>query len=82
MEQEILEELKKIYKDCKIDVQFIDFRKYKINVDFELNGYITKHIEIIYDYNVNFTKDYNISIILYRIDKQIINAFKREVINE
>lgn len=78
MDDIILDELKKIYKDCKIDVQFIDFRKYKINIDFELNGYITKHIEIIYDYNVNFTKDYNISIILYRIDKQIIKIFRRD----
>lgn len=75
MEQEILEELEKIYKNLKIKVEFIDFRKYKIILEFTVNKY-----EFIYTYNVNFTKDYNISIICYNIDKQIIKHFKKEEI--
>ena len=75
MEQEILEELEKIYKNIKIKVEFIDFRKYKIILEFTINK-----CEFIYTYNVNFTKDYNISIICYNIDKQIIKYFKKEEI--
>ena len=75
MEEQIKEELEKIYKDCKIFVDFIDFRKYKIRVIIDRQ----KEFEIEYVWNVNFTKDYNISIILYNIDKRIINLYKQEV---
>lgn len=76
MEEQILEELKKIYKYLYIDVKFVDFRKYKIEVR-ALDEY-TEGFEFIYQWNVNFTKDYNISIILYNIDKRIINLYKKE----
>ena len=75
MEQEILEELEKIYKNFKIEVEFIDFRKYKIIIEIDTNK-----CEFEYVYNVNFTKDYNISIICYNIDKQIIKYYKKEEI--
>lgn len=75
MEEQIKEELEKIYKDCKIFVDFIDFRKYKIRVIIDRQ----KEFEIEYKWNVNFTKDYNISIILYNIDKRIINLYKKEM---
>lgn len=75
MEEQIKEELEKIYKDCKIFVDFIDFRKYKIRVIIDRQ----KEFEIEYKWNVNFTKDYNISIILYNIDKRIINLYKKEI---
>lgn len=75
MEQEILEELEKIYRNIKIEVEFVDFRKYKIILGFNINK-----CEFEYTYNVNFTKDYNISIICYNIDKQIIKYFKKEEI--
>ena len=74
MEEQIKEELEKIYKDCKIFVDFIDFRKYKIILEIG-----TKKCEFEYVYNVNFTKDYNISIISYNIDKRIINLYKKEI---
>ena len=77
MEQEILEELEKIYKNFKINVEFVEFRKYKIILEIETN-----RCEFVYTYNVNFTKDYNISIICYNIDKKIIEYYKREVTNE
>jgi len=75
MEEQIKEELEKVYKDCKIFVDFIDFRKYKIRVIIDRQ----KEFEIEYKWNVNFTKDYNISIILYNIDKRIINLYKKEI---
>lgn len=75
MDQEILEELEKIYKNFNIKVEFIDFRKYKIILEIDTN-----RCEFVYTYNVNFTKDYNISIICYNIDKQIIKYFKKEKI--
>lgn len=74
MEEQIKEELENIYKDCKIFVDFIDFRKYMITVIIDRQ----KEFEIEYVWNVNFTKDYNISIILYNIDKRIINSYKKE----
>lgn len=77
MEQEILEELEKIYKNFKIEVEFIDFRKYKIMLEID-----RKKCEFEYLYNVNFTKSYNISIICYKIDKLILQYYKREVTNE
>lgn len=75
MEQEILEELEKIYQNIKIEVEFVEFRKYKIILEIDTN-----RCEFIYTYNVNFTKDYNISIICYNIDKQIIKYYKKEEI--
>ena len=79
MDDEILEELKKIYKNLYIEVEFVDFRKYKIICKLPI---IEETIDFTYTYNVNFTKDYNIDIIKYNIDKQIIKCYKREVINE
>ena len=73
MDLEILDELEKIYRNFKIDVEFIDFRKYKIILEIE-----EKICEFEYIWNVNFTKDYNISIICYNIDKQIIKYYKKE----
>ena len=73
MEQEILEELNKIYKNFKIEVEFVDFRKYKIILEIENNT-----CEFEYIWNVNFTKEYNISIICYNIDKQIIRYYKKK----
>ena len=78
MDLEILEELEKIYRNVKIEVEFIDFRKYKIICKLPI---IEEIFDFTYTYNVNFTKDYNIDIIKYNIDKQIIKCYKREEIN-
>lgn len=77
MEQEILEELEKIYRNIKIEVEFVEFRKYKIILKIST---INKESETSFEYvyNVNFTKDYNISIICYNIDKKILQYFKKE----
>ena len=80
MDLEILDELKKKYKNLYIDVKWVDFRKYKIEVR-ALDEY-TEGFDFIYIYNVNFTKEYNMSIICYNIDKKIVEMYKREVTNE
>lgn len=79
MEEEILEELEKIYKDFKLEVEFVEFRIYKVKITIQLS-YKEKIIEYTHKWDVNFTKSYNISIICYNIDKRIIESFKKEVL--
>ena len=77
MEEEIEDELKKKYKNLYIEVNWIDFRQYKIICKLHKTE---ETFDFIYTYNVNFTKDYNISIICYMIDKKILQYFKKEEI--
>lgn len=74
MEEEIEDELKKKYKNLYIEVNWIDFRQYKIICKLHKTE---ETFDFIYTYNVNFTKDYNISIICYNINKKIIEYYKR-----
>lgn len=77
MEQEILDELEKIYDNCKIEVEFVDFRLYKIKFEIHLlNG--EHHIIYIYKWDINSTKNYNLSKICYNIDNEIKKIFKKE----
>lgn len=75
MEEEIEDRLQEIYTNIKIEVEFVDFRQYKIICKLPKTEEI---FDFIYTYNVNFTKDYNISIICYMIDKKILQYFKKE----
>ena len=77
MEEEIEDELKKKYKNLYIEVNWIDFRQYKIICKLSKTE---ETFDFIYTYNVNFTKDYNISIICYNINKKILQYFKKEEI--
>lgn len=77
--EEILDKLDERYKGFLFDVDFVDFRKYKIT-GYELSTEELHKIEFVYTYNVNFTFDYNMSIICYNIDKQILKLFKKEEI--
>ena len=74
MELEIEDRLQEIYKNIKIEVEFVDFRKYKIICKLPI---IEEIFDFIYTYNVNLTKDYNIDIIKNNINKQIIKSFER-----
>lgn len=74
MELEIEDKLQEIYKNIKIEVEFVDFRKYKIICKLPI---IEEIFDFIYTYNVNLTKDYNIDIIKNNINKQIIKSFER-----
>ena len=77
MEEEIEDELKKKYKNLYIEVNWIDFRQYKIICKLPKTE---ETFDFEYTYNVNFTKDYNISIICYNINKKILEYFKKEEI--
>ena len=75
MEQEILDRLDEEYDyDIVFDVEWIDFRIYKIYIYLSENKYATFE----YKYNVNFTFDYNMSIIIYMIDKKIKEFYKNK----
>lgn len=74
MDLEIEDKLQEIYKNIKIEVEFVDFRKYKIICKLPI---IEEIFDFIYTYNVNLTKDYNIDIIKNNINKQIIKSFER-----
>ncbi len=74
MEQQIKEELEKVYKYIGIEVNFIDFRNYKIIICTDKMEEIDSFV---YNYNVNYTLEFNISIIIDIIDKIIIKLFKK-----
>ncbi len=72
MEEEIQEELEKIYT-IPIEVKWRDFRIYDVYFTIDKNvGSIT------FIYNVQSTKDYNISNICQKIDNEIVKIFKKE----
>lgn len=73
MEQEILSELKRIYKYIQINVEYNDIRQYLIIA--KINKYETKFI---YIYDAKLTFDANISTIEQEIDKRIIKYYKGE----
>lgn len=73
MEQEILSELKRIYKYIQINVEYNDIRQYLIIA--KINKYETKFV---YIYDAKLTFDANISKIEQEIDKRIIKYYKGE----
>lgn len=72
MEDEIKEELEKRYKNLKIEVRFIEFRKYFIEIKLMDKILINK-----YTWDNHLTFDGNINILEYSIDDFIIRCFKR-----
>lgn len=75
MEQQILDRLDEEYDyEIVFDVEWIDFRIYKIYMYLSEKKYATFE----YKYNVNFTFDYNMSIIMYMIDKKIKEFYKNK----
>ena len=76
MEQEILKELKRIYKYIEINVEYNDIRQYLIIV--KINKCETKFI---YIYDAKLTFNANISTIEQEIDKIIIKYYTGVDIN-
>lgn len=74
MEEEIKEKLEEIY-NFKIEVKFIDFRQYEILGIIEQGKEI--NIKILYD--CRFTIEGNISVIVRKIDNEIIKLYRREI---
>lgn len=72
MEEEIQDELEKIYT-IPIEVKWRDFRIYDVYFTINKNE---ESIAFIYD--VQNTKEYNISNICQKIDNEIVKNFKKE----
>ena len=72
MEEEIQDELEKIYT-IPIEVKWRDFRIY--DVYFTINKKVGS---IAFIYDVQSTKEYNISNICQKIDNEIVKNFKKE----
>jgi hypothetical protein len=74
MELEIEDKLQEYYQNCIIEVEFIDFRKYKIIVKIETkNETFMKSIDYLYDNKLTFKA--NIDTIIDIINKKIIIPF-------
>ena len=72
MEEEIEEKLNEIY-NLKIDVEFVDFRRYIIFINFK-NG---ERIYIPFEFNCKVTIDANIQSLSNSIDHEIVKLFKK-----
>ena len=72
MDEQIKDKLQDIWKNLEIDVEYLDFRKYKIVVN---SATIRDSFEIIYD--VHLTFDTNISYINNKISNLIIEYYRR-----
>lgn len=74
MELEIEDKLQEYYQNCIIEVEFIEFRKYKILVKIETkNEIFGKTIEYLWDSKLTFKA--NIDTIIDIINKKIIIPF-------
>lgn len=74
MELEIEDKLQEYYKNCIIEVEIIDFRKYKILVKIEnKNEIFGKTIEYFWDSKSTFKA--NIDTIIDIINKNIISFY-------
>ena len=74
MELEIEDKLQEYYQNCIIEVEFIDFRKYKIKVKIETKSEtFMKTIDYLYDNKLTFK--INIDTIIDIINKKIIIPF-------
>ena len=77
MEVEIEEKLQEIYKHIQIEVEYIDLRKYQINVKIKIENQEYKK-EIIHIWDAQYTKDVNISTICNQIDNFILSLYRKE----
>lgn len=74
MELELEELLQEKYNHLKIEVQYVDLKKYKINVTMNKDN----KIEIIYVWESHYTTDVNINSICKIIDDFIIKVYRKE----
>ena len=77
MELKIEDKLQEIYNHIEIEVEYIDLRKYKINVKIKI-GNLEYKKEIIYIWDAYYTFDVNIGTIGNQIDNYILKIFRKE----
>ena len=81
MELEIEDKLEEIYKHIEIEVEYLDLRKYQINVKIKIEDQEYKK-EIIYIWDAYYTFDVNIGTICNQIDNYILKIYRKENIYE
>lgn len=75
MEEEIEDKLKEHYQNVKIEVNYLDIRKYEIKLTIGIKVEVSCTFTYIYDAKLTF--DYNICIIEHEIDSMLISYFKK-----
>ena len=77
MELEIEDKLQERYEHITIEVNYLDLRKYQINVKIKIENQEYKK-EIIYIWDANYTIDVNIGTICNQIDNFILCLYRKE----
>lgn len=77
MELKIEDKLQEIYKHIEIEVEYLDLRKYKINVKIKI-GNLEYKKEIIHIWDAHYTTDVNINTICDIIDNFILKVYRKE----
>ena len=77
MELEIEDKLQELYKHIQIEVEYIDLRKYQINVKIKIEDQEYKK-EIIHIWDAYYTFDVNIGTISNKIDNFILDLYRKE----
>ena len=77
MELEIEDKLQEKYNHIEIEVNYLDLRKYQINVNIKIENQEYKK-EIIHIWDAHYTRDVNIDTICNQIDNYILKIFRKE----
>lgn len=77
MELEIEDKLQEKYNHIEINVNYLDLRKYQINVKIKIENQEYEK-EIIHIWDAHYTKDVNIGTICNQIDNFILDLYIKE----
>lgn len=77
MELEIEDKLQEKYNHLEINVNYLDLRKYQINVKIRIENQEYKK-EIIHIWDAHYTRDVNIGTIFNQIDNFILGLYRKE----
>ena len=77
MELEIEDKLQEKYNHIEINVNYLDLRKYQINVKIKIENQEYKK-EIVHIWDAHYTSDVNIGTICNQIDNYILKIFRKE----
>lgn len=83
MEEVIEDKLKEYYDYITIEVEYFNFRKYKIYISCNIKEFddkdFVKGVEFYHCWQNDLTLDANIDIIKHHIDNAILRFFRKEV---
>lgn len=75
MELEIEDKLQEKYNHIEINVNYLDLRKYQINVKIKIENQEIKK-EIIHIWDAHYTREVNIDTICNKIDNFILGLYR------